>query len=156
MLNYTVTTKQLSEILSISRQYVERLAREKYLIKTARNQFDLIKSVKGYLDYLDTIKNNSKTLTQARIDFLNLQAREKEIEIKEKEKKLIPFDDVVRTWSETFSIIKQNLLTVPTKCAVLIDDDLSKNEIKHVIYNEIAKALEKICDKAIKKAGKNK
>ena len=139
-----VSLARMAEILGLTPQRVQGLLKEGYLVRDNRKQYDLVKSVQGYVRFLrDKIKDlrGGSDLVAEKIRHRRAQARRTELEVAEREGRLLDGSKVEATWSQTFAFVKQRMRAIPARTcqqlAIYDDPDL----ISRYLLEEIDEAL---------------
>lgn len=114
----TCNVKFLGKLFNLSTRRVEQLTTMGHVIKTGRGQYDLLPSIKGYIQYL-------KELAKASEHGLTEENRKiKELKRMEMQGKLIDADDLRLELSRLIVDVKTKLQAVRYKCS---------QEIAHII-----------------------
>ncbi len=137
----------IAKLLKLSERRIQQLAKEGVIPKAERGKYDLVNSVRGYIDYLkakaggeftaeEVLKNKNK--------LLKAKAELAEIDKMKASGELIPKGEVKKTWLELVHKLKQKLLSIPNKVAPVVVTIKSINEIKLIIQDKIHEALYEI------------
>ena len=127
----------------LSDSQVNLLEAKGVIIKKARNQYDLIKSINNYIKYLKGDSEESDYYTE-RVRLTKAQADERELKVKEREGELVEIETACRVWCDAAILMRNNLLGVPNKISKLLTDESSPAVISQVIKKEIIATLESI------------
>jgi len=145
MSKYIITRKELAEILGYDERYINQLVNEKGLPRLEFNQYDLIEVVKWWKNYIEEL--HQEELKRVRVtkpqDELALKsARLKELEILEREGKLIEVDLVRSAWLEEMKLLKELL------------DSLGAR-LSHNLVGKDVKMIKKIIDEEVERIEQN-
>ena len=75
---------------------------------------------------------------------LDLQAEKLELELQKIRGELVYAKDVRDNLMDIFTDIRNRILAIPFKCAHLLSETTSKNEISIILTNELEKALNEL------------
>jgi hypothetical protein len=148
MSKYIITRKELAEILGYDEKYINQLVDEKGLPRLQFNQYDLIEVVKWWKNYIEELHREELKRVRAfkPQDELALKsARLKELEILEREGKLIEVDLVRSAWLEEIKLLKELLDSLGARLSHnLIGKDVK--EIKRIIDEEVERIEQNISE----------
>lgn len=136
-----VTTAELEEMFSMTRQHVALLARTNILVKISQGKFDLIKSVKGYVDDLrrqSQGKGNADYQAE-RARRLAIQREEAEINLLERKKALVNAELMAKGITEWILLVKNKLLSASSRA-----DNVESQEVIDNIVRELCTDLSRI------------
>ena len=140
---YPVTT--IAKLFGISERRVQQLAQDKVIPKAVRGQYELVGSVRGFINYLQQrafgkgVAPQDTHLERARL--LKAQADMAEIDLAERTGSLVTVDRVEADWMDMVSACRAKMLSIPTKTAY---------QIAHLENpQEIEKFLKRIIDEAL-------
>lgn len=111
-----------------------------------RGRYDLAACVQWYVDYRVKAASHASRMDNARLRKLKAEAKKKEIEIRIMEEKLIPVDEVVKTWSNITAAMRAKLLAIPTKAAPMILSITTQAEAQELLKSYIYEALDELTD----------
>lgn len=148
------TITEIAAILGITERWLNRLVIEKGIKKEKHGVYKLDTTISSYVGYLkDQIKraeDGERTLSDERKRLLKMQADVKEIELLEKQKKLIPIELASKLLSDYAGIVDKKLdmmdgYSLNKLFASKTKEELLKviKETKHHIKSEIAKEQHK-------------
>jgi phage terminase Nu1 subunit (DNA packaging protein) len=151
-----VNTTQLAKILGITRRYVNQLADKEGLPKAGRGKYELEKVVKWYIDFIrvQSEQKVNKKLEKIRNDdsqnrLNQYKADEALFNLLERQNRLIPTEEVTRTWRNEITLLKRNIFNVPNKVSHRCLTAQSKNDISEIIIEALNEALEKYANDSI-------
>lgn len=138
--SYTVTSKEISEILGLSDRRIRQLANDGALVRVSHGKFDLSASIRAYIDF-----NINKEKSESEIDKTEEEAkwtrarREKtELEVKIIKGELHRSADVERVMNHMLGAFRGKLLSLPSKIAPQLlaktDINIVKDKLKDAVY----------------------
>jgi hypothetical protein len=111
----------IAKLLNLTPRRVQQLAREGIIPRAEKGKYDLIRTVRGYVKYLQEQvalrRVEPSELHDERTRLLTAQARKAEIEIAALERSLLPFDGVVQAWQQLVAAFRARCLALPSKLA---------------------------------------
>lgn len=142
----------MSKLLQLTPRRVQQLANEGVIVKTERGRYDLIKSVQGYITYLnDQIPNKASSdagTAIARVDAEVERAKliaEKALMAKydrlEREEQLIPAEEVRRDAYRAAINVRRAVMNTPDRLAPLLAEMSSAREIRSALRRELTESL---------------
>ena len=135
----------LAECLGLSKRRVLDLAQEGVIPKSVEREYDLVPSVRGYIESLRSRTDPASiSLTQEKALLAKRQRERIELELAQTRGGLISVKLVKEEWEKLISASRARLLVIPTKLAPLIFTLKSIPEIKEVIENVIHEALREL------------
>ncbi len=88
------TAEQVAHILNITPRWIQRLVKENGMPRELHGQYDLVKVVRWYIDFLrkqiDEAKKGNESLSDAKLRLTKTRADREAVELEEKQKNLIP------------------------------------------------------------------
>jgi len=112
--------------------------------KVKRGRYNLADCVQWYVNYRVKAASHASRMDNARLRKLRAEAKEKELKISTMEEKLIPVDEVVKTWSNITAAMKAKLLAIPTKAAPMILSITTQAEAQDILKSHIYEALDEL------------
>jgi len=145
----------IAKLLTITPRRVQQLANENVITKTARGQYDLIKSVQGYIDYLNNqIPHKSNTgesgaigATDLIIEQTKLTRHKAEIErMKAQEMSgLLVEKAAERKYAFRLArIARNNVLNLPAQLSVILATELDADKTYRILRSALIEALAEI------------
>jgi phage terminase Nu1 subunit (DNA packaging protein) len=150
--SYPVST--ISKLFGLSERRVQQLARDGVIPKPEKNQYELIGSVRSYIDYLQQrafgkgVSPQDMHVERARL--LKAQADMAEIELAEKSGALVAVERVESDWIQVLSACRAKLLSIPTKSAHQIVNLVEVYDVEKFLKQAIFEALEELAAYEIK------
>lgn len=140
----------IAKLLDLSERRVQQLSREGVIPKANRGQYELIGSVRGYVQYL----RDQATKAQAgapdyaaeRARFIRARADLAEMEAEEKRGAVIPAEDVEAAWISVLALLRTRLLALPDRLAPAVHAETSAAGVRDVIRGAIREALEELAE----------
>ena len=114
--------------------------------KVKRGRYNLAECVQWYVNYRVKAASHASRMDNARLRKLRAEAKEKELKISTMEGKLIPVDEVVKTWSNITAAMRAKLLAIPTKAAPMILSITKQAEAQEILKSYIYEALDELTD----------
>jgi len=139
----------ISKLLKLSDRRVQQLAKDGVLPKASRGEYDSIRCVHGYIDYLKNINGQDGSphdfllhrnrLTKAKADLTEMEKAKTQGE-------LIPKSEIRNTWLQLMSLLKSKLLSIPNKAAPYLVTTNNINEAKLILKERIYETLKEIAE----------
>jgi phage terminase Nu1 subunit (DNA packaging protein) len=108
----TVSAATLAALLMLTQRRVQQLAQAGIIPKTGRDEYPLVRSIQGYLAWLDDDARRAEK-SAAATKVAEARAKEFEVRIAQKMKSLIPADDHRRVIAEIVRVVRRELTKVP-------------------------------------------
>ena len=141
--SYPVST--ISKLFGISERRVQQLAQDGIIPKPEKNQYELVGSVRSYINYLQQRAFGKGVGTQdtfvERARLLKAQADMAEIELAERTGELVTVERVESDWLEMVTACRAKMLSIPTKTAYQIAHLENPEEIEKFLKRVIYEAL---------------
>lgn len=151
-----VNTTELAKLLGITRRYVNILADKEGLPKKGRGKYDAPKAVTWYIEFIrnETEKKYKKKLEKVGKDdpqnrLNSYRADEALLNLLERQRRLVPVDEILKTWKNEIQLIKRELYGIPNKIAHKCLTAQSKTEIGEILNNSLDDVLEKYANGSI-------
>jgi len=128
-----VSRAELAQTLNLTETRISQLNTRNIMVKVAKGKYDLLKSVRNYMEYRDSDDNDENNLTEARRLKIELDTKIAEIEYKKKIGEIIPREDAAREWGAVVRKIRAKLLSLPVKLAPEIELIQNKKEIREIL-----------------------
>lgn len=147
----SVSEMELAEYLSVSDRRIRQLHKDGVVFKLSRGQYDLKRSVKGYVDFLkkekDTNIEKLKIAKEAEVlTHERLRKRKTELIVQQMESKLHKEEDVEYYWNVGVQQAKSKLLSLPTKISPMLLGITEQREIQAILRSEISQALNELAE----------
>ena len=137
-----ISLSTFSECLGVTKEHVTRLANKGVIPKSINGEYDLVPSVRGYIESLRSrTEPASISLTQEKALLAMRQRERLELELAQTRGELISVKLVKKEWEKLISASRARLLVIPTKLAPLVFAAKSIPEVKEVIQDAIYEAL---------------
>ena len=132
-----VKLPELSSYLGITERQVNKLAKAGILPKAKRGQYELKGCVRAYIEYLkDGDPEKKTTMVDEQLRLIRAQAKKIELEIEQKEGRLIPDTEVVK-------VMERHIVAARTNFILL------KNEVPRIRASQSNTEGKEILDKRI-------
>lgn len=147
----TCDLNTLSELLKLSPRRVQQLANEGVVHKSSRGKYDLVKSVRGYIGYLnDQVPNkasgefnaDSRAIADTgRANLLTERAAMARIERQEMEGALLSAADVRKDAYRSAVNVRRAMLTLPDRLSPMLVELNDSRAIRTLLRQEISQGL---------------
>ena len=144
----TYNAEFLGKLWDVTPRYVRQLAKEGVIPKSARGKYPLLSATTAYVKHLRDRNQQGYTSND---DFnkekhLKLAAERKlaEMEVDEKEGKIIAVELVAKEWESEAARIRAKLLAMPNKMAPRMRGISSLPEIRALIKEEVYEVLREL------------
>jgi phage terminase Nu1 subunit (DNA packaging protein) len=108
----------IAKLLNLTPRRIRQLVAEGIIPRVERGKYDLIRSVRGYVKYLQERAEGRGVepsgLHEERMRLLTTQAEHKELEVAALYRSLLPFDEVVAAWEQLTAAFRARCLTIPS------------------------------------------
>ena len=138
----------IAKLFDLTERRVQQLASEGVIPKSIKGKYELVPTVKGYINYLrersigkDQAPSDAST---ARIRLLTLQANKLEIENAILNKQFLSVEDVKNTWFSMIARCRAILLAMPSKLANQVIGLNEAREAEELIKASVYEALEEL------------
>lgn len=141
--SYPVST--IAKLFGLTERRVQQLAQEGIIPKPEKNQYELVGSVRSYIDYLQQRAFGKGAVPQdthlERARLLKAQADMAEIELAERTGSLVTVERVEADWTDMVAACRAKMLGIPTKTAYQIAHLDKPEEIEKFLKRTIYEAL---------------
>lgn len=148
--NVTVSSEVISEVLNLNKKYISQLVREKKFPKASHNSYPLIEFIQRFIEYKNELNENEKRkireLVSNRDRLEKAQADLKEIELEEKQKKLIPSDEVESVMLTAAQVYVKGLEAFETTLPPILVNAKDQSEITAIIRDAVFSNRTQIAD----------
>lgn len=141
-----VTSQEIAKIFGVTTARIRQLTKENAVVRSGRGQYDLPKSFKAYIEYLDS-KNETK-LDKQKEDALWTRARREKTELQVKiiKGELHRSEDVERVLNDMLGNFRGKLISIPSKIAPRVAGKTNLTEIRDTIKNAIYDAMSELAE----------
>lgn len=143
------TSPILAEILGVSTRYISDLEKEGVIIRVARGQYDVRKSVKNYIAILKAKAEPvgvEAELRAAKLRKALADAELAEIAVAKEAGALVLAKNIERTWSTAISNARTRLLTLPARLGPQAVLAASAQEATAIIDREMRLTLTELSE----------
>ena len=140
-----VTTKELSDILSLTQRRIQDLENEGVITKIGRNKWDLKECVQSYIESNAT---STYGLTEARAQKEFADAEIKKLILAEKKGEVVPIFKLEKDLSDIASTLSNRLYNLPNKIKMRVN---LSDETQSALNYEIEEALKELKESKIYK-----
>lgn len=148
--NVSVDVETLSELFSLSKSYISELSRKKGFPKSSYNSYPLFEFTQRFLEYKNELfekeKRKLRELTSSRERLEKAQADLKEIELGEKQKSLVPVQEVESIMLTAARIYVKNLESLETTLPPILINAKDQIEIAVIIRDAVYSSRTQIAE----------
>lgn len=147
-----VTTAEISEMLGVSVRRIQQLAKDDALVKLGHGKFDLVKSIKRYIEYqVDSrapMVEDEEELNPAveRALWTREKRKKTELEVKIIKGELHRSKDVERITGDMLASFRARLLNLPDKVAPLLIAKTDLQDINDTVRLAVYEALNELAE----------
>ncbi len=138
----------IGKLLNLTPRRIQQLVREGVIPRAERGKYDLIRTIRGYVKYLQERAEGRAVeptdLHGERTRLLKAQADKTELEVDERKGALIPAERVVEAWQRLVAAFRAKCLALPSKLAPQLAAVNEIPEIQHYIAGGVREALEEL------------
>ena len=135
-----ISSNQLSILVGLSHLRLDELCKMGHMEKADRGFYWLIKSVRGYCDYLRTLRKMNAPNDRLRSAKADMAA----LKFKEASGELVSKLEVEKAWENAAVLFRQHMLSLPGKIAPLVAHETDIKSINKIIEQHIHEALRKL------------
>ena len=140
-----VTTKQLSQILNISKRRIQQLVKSGVILKAGFNKFDPIDCLSRYMEYRSNInQRENSVIRDLKTTRLKIQTEIMELDLGFRTGKLIRKAGFVEAAQGAIAIARSKLLGLPTNLASKVVGLRSKQKIEQIFQEAISGILDEL------------
>lgn len=145
---YTVSTKEICEILGLSERRIQQLAKEEILIRISHGKYDLPTSIQKYIDYIKEQSKTGEELDKVTEETLLVRVRRQkaEIELDIMQGNVHLSEDVEKVMNDMLSSFRAQVLVIPGKAAPQLIGMTEIEPIKAILKNYIHEALQEMSE----------
>ena len=141
--SYPVST--IAKLFGLTERRVQQLARDGVIPKPEKNQYELIGSVRSYIEYLQQRAFGKGVAPQdthhERARLIKAQADMAEIDLAERTGQLVTVERIEADWIQMVTACRAKLLGIPTKTAYQIANLKDPEEVEKFLKRTIHEAL---------------
>lgn len=141
-----ITAKQLAYLFNISERRVQQLAAEGTIKKEARGRYNLVESVRGYVQFLQDVAAGTQGESEsdygdARTQKMRADADKSIMDAAVLAGSLIPVDIVAYSWNHMIGAFRAKILNLPKKTAPLVQHENSFRKCQATLRDAIYECL---------------
>ena len=140
----------IAKLLDLSERRVQQLSREGVIPKANRGQYELIGSVRGYVQYLRDqaakAQAGAPDYASERARFIRARADLAEIEADEKRGSVLSAEDVEATWVAVLALLRTRLLSLPDRLAPQVHEQTKVADTRNLIRAAIREVLDDLAE----------
>ncbi len=149
---YPVST--IAKLFDLTERRVQQLAKEGVIPKSSKGKYELVPSVKGYINYLKakSFGTNDIVSSDIAIDrgrLLKMQADKLAMEMDTAKGQLLDREEVKAGWINLLTRCRARLLAIPNRLAYQLTSTTNVHEIAQILKQAIYEALEELATKNI-------
>jgi phage terminase Nu1 subunit (DNA packaging protein) len=133
-----VTDVELGALAGVSARRIRQMAEDGRLERIGQNKYPLGTSIRALLE---DAAGSGSALQRERTRKVAADATRAELELAKAMAEVAPIDEIARAWSRKFAVIRQNLMTVPSRVATRIVGEKDERRITAVLKEEISDGL---------------
>lgn len=138
----------IGKLLNLTPRRIQQLVREGVIPRAERGKYDLIRTIRGYVKYLQERAEGrgveTTDLHGERTRLLRAQANKTEFEVASLQRALLPFDEVVAAWESLVAAFRAKCLALPSRLAPQLAAVNEIREIQNHIAAGVREALEEL------------
>lgn len=137
----------IAKLLNLTPRRIQQLAREEIIPRPEKGKYDLIRTVRGYVKYLQDRAEGRiepRQLDDERTRLVKAQAERQELEIAALQRSLLPFDEVVAAWEQLVAAFRARCLALPSKLAPRLAVIHERRKVQDALTTEIREALQEL------------
>jgi len=140
----------IAKLLDLSERRVQQLSREGVIPKAQRGQYELVGSVRGYVQYLREqaakAQAGAPDYASERARFIRARADLAEIEADEKRGSVLVAEDVEAAWIAVLALLRTRLLSLPDRLAPQVFDQSTIGDTRTLIRSAIREVLDDLAE----------
>lgn len=143
---WIVSSKEISIVLGVSEARIRQYTKENAVVRVSHGKYDLPKSIKAYIAYLDSKRTEvvDKTVEEA---YWTRARREKtELQVQVMRGDLHRSEDVERVMNEMLGHFRGKLLAFPSKQASRVAGKTDLTEIRDVLKSGIHEVMTELAE----------
>ncbi|MGP6089758.1 terminase small subunit, Nu1 [Antarctobacter jejuensis] len=144
----------IAKLLDLSERRVQQLSREGVIPKATRGQYDLIGSVRGYVQYLrdQALKAQAGAPDYAseRARFIRARADLAEMEAEEKRGSVIAAEYVEGAWIAVLTLLRTRILALPDRLAPQLHSEASPAGVRDALRSALREVLEELAESDVR------
>ena len=140
----------IAKLLDLSERRVQQLSREGVIPKATRGQYDLIGSVRGYVQYLRdqavSAQAGAPDYAAERARYIRARADLVEMEAAQRRGALITVEDIEAAWIKVLALLRTRVLALPDRLAPQVHIAASLAETRNLLSVNLREALEDLAN----------
>jgi len=154
MAEQVISLEAIAKLLSLDPRRVQQLAKEGVIPKAARGQYPLVGSVRGYIQYLQSLAYGSAGAEQTgygleRTRLTRVKAELQEIELQRRRQEVVLAQEVEETWGLMIMRMKSKLSSIPNRLAQRVRATRTNAQAKEIIKKAIDEGLRELSETEI-------
>jgi hypothetical protein len=143
----TVPAHKLAQALNLTEQRVHQLVKEGVLRKEGRGQFDVIKCIREYIRYLQSLLETNAippSEHQERVRLLRVQADLKEMELSKQRSRFVAVQDADKAVADLVRITTAQVMAMASRLAPELVGETSRTMVQAKIEKACRKTLARL------------
>ena len=143
---YPVST--IAKLFDLTERRVQQLTKEGIIPKSSKGKYELVPSVKGYINYLkerslgaSDMEANNSNIANERASLIKMQADKLAMEIDEEKGRLLDVKKAETAWDNLIAHCRAVLLGIPNRLANQIVEINNPEEVALILKQAIYEAL---------------
>jgi len=140
----------IAKLLDLSERRVQQLSREGVIPKATRGQYDLVGSVRGYVQYLRdqavSAQAGAPDYAAERARYIRARADLVEMEAAQRRGALIAVEDIEVAWIKVLALLRTRVLAVPDRLAPEVYAAGSLADTRKLLGKSLRAALEDLAN----------
>ncbi len=146
-----IGAKQLAYLFRISERRVQQLAKKGIVKKEAMGRYNLVESVRGYVEYLQSIASGAQGESEtiygdARTQKMRADADKSIMEAAQLAGSLIPADIVAYSWNHMVGAFRAKLLNLPKKTAPIVQHETGFRKCQTALQSAVHECLAELSE----------
>ena len=138
----TIPVDVAAKLLMVTPEWVRRLTKDGWIVKTDRGRYRVVDVVQGYIRFLkDEARRSSKTASLSRLQ--DIRTRKEELAVAQTERELVPLVEAMTLVDEVAGAVVARINAIPAR--------LTRNiEQREQLQREVDDALTEVADRIAK------
>jgi hypothetical protein len=128
----------LASLAGVSARRIRQLAEDGRLERIGQNKYPLGASIRALLE---DAAGNGSALQRERTRKVAADATRSELELAKAMAEVAPLDEIARAWGQKFAVVRQIMMTLPSRVATRIVNQKDERKIIATLREEIADGL---------------
>ena len=143
---WVVSSKEISKALGVSDARIRQLTKENAVVRLGHGKYDLPKSIKAYLAYMDSKRTEVVDKTKEEAYWTRARREKTELQVQVMRGELHRSEDVERVMNEMLGNFRGKLLAYPPKMASRVVGKEDLTEIRDVLKSGIHEVMTELAE----------